>query len=224
MQRAYRDGLARGPRAAGGADGLLAERSRRPAARVGAERARSLTDRPRVRPRVDGARVLAGRVEWHAVLPVRGAGPGRAHATRAQPAPAIPRNQHRRRLLASTPAVERRGAGRDRLGDQRRPRRRRVGRHRRSQAGEVDGGAAPAPGPPRADRRRRRLRLPCRPGATGSALASAGRARMGLPARARTATVVAALPALQPPFRCLHSRASSPSTGAPARSPESHRW
>ena len=52
---------------------------------------------------------------------------------------------------------------RHRQGDQPLPRGRRVGRDRRSQAGEVDGRDAPAPGGAAAHRGRRRVRLPRRP-------------------------------------------------------------
>ena len=216
-----RDGLAGGPRASVGAARRLAQRARRPAARVGPERARSFALRSRVRPRADGSCVRAGRVERPAFLPVRWPQPGSARAARAQSSPALPRGSDRRRLLAtaSAPSPQRsrpRSSPRSTMRG-----RRRVGRHRRPEAGEVDGeSCARILEAPRADRRRRGLRLPCRAGAAGSALAAARRARMGLPSRPRTAPTVAAVPAVQPAVR---GRVRAPARRAPqqtARSPE----
>jgi hypothetical protein len=69
----------------------------------------------------------------------------------------LPGPADRRRLLTAPPRAHRRRGGFGRRGDQRLRRRRRLGRDRRPQAGEVDGGdARPAAGA-RPDRRRGRL-------------------------------------------------------------------
>src|SRR5580704_14776201 len=208
MQRPHRDGFPRGLRATDRFVGLFAQRSRRPATRLGAECTRPLAHRPRLRSRADGPRVLARGVNESTLLPLRWAQPGGARATRAQPSAAIPGDQDRRRVLAAPPAADRRRAGRRRRRDQRCQPRRRVGGDRRPQAGEVDGEAPPGPRRARADRGRRRLRLPRRTGSPGSALAAACWPRMGLPPCTRTAPAVASVPAVQPAL-CERIRASA---------------
>ncbi|CAA9497409.1 MAG: N-acetylmannosaminyltransferase, partial [uncultured Solirubrobacteraceae bacterium] len=195
------DGLPGGPRAAGRGPGLRSDRARRPAARVGDERARPRPAPPRLRAGPHGARLRARRPHGDPDVPLRRAQPGRARAARAQPAPPVPRGAHRRRLLPAVPGA-RRGGDRRRPGrHQRLGRRRGLGRDRGAQAGEVDVGAALAPGRARARRGRRRLRLPRRPRPAGPGLDAVRGARMGLPPVARAPAPVAPVPALQPALR-----------------------
>ena len=65
----------------------------------------------RLRARADGALLRALRRDRRAHVPLRRAQPGRARAARAQPAPALPRPEDRRRLLAALPRPHRRGGG-----------------------------------------------------------------------------------------------------------------
>ena len=94
---------------------------------------------PRLRPRADGALLRARGADRHAHVPLRRAQPGRARPARAEPAPPLPRPE------ASSAATRRPSAP---LSDEEEDasstrstlrRGRRLGRHRRAQAGEVDG-------------------------------------------------------------------------------------
>ncbi len=89
--------------------GLVDQRPRRAAARVGDQRARPLARRPRLRAGADVALLRARRRPEASRVPVRRPQPGRARAARAQPSPALPGRQDRRRLLAPAPAADRRG-------------------------------------------------------------------------------------------------------------------
>ena len=79
--------------------------------------------------------------------------------------------------------------------------RRRVGRPRRAEAGEVDGPDASAPGGSGIGRRRCSFRLPCRAQKAGASLDAATRPRMGVPAFARAGPALPQVCATQPGFR-----------------------
>ena len=190
--------------------GLLAQRARRPAAGVGDQRARPPLARPRLRTRADVAGLRARRGQRPALLPLRRAQPGRARPAGAQPPPALPRGEDRRRLLAAAPALltdEERGAS---------PRRSTA----RAPTSCGWGSACPSR---RSGWREMRPRLdaPLLIG-VGAAfdfhaglvpqapeLDAGGRARVGLPPGPRAAPAVAALPPLQPALPRSRSRASS---------------
>ena len=87
------------------------------------------------------------------------------------------------------------------LRDQALGRGRRVGRHRRAQAGEVDGADARPPRRPRADRRGRGVRLPRRDHSPGPAADAALRAGVAVPVASGAAPPVEALPDVQPAVR-----------------------
>ena len=124
--------------------------------------------------------------------------PGLARAARAVDAAPAPGHPDRRRLLASLPRPHRGGRGVAGRADQRRAAGRPVGRHRRSEAGEVDGAhARPGRGAGHV-RRRSRIRLPRRPDLAGAAVDAGARARVDLPDRPGAAPAAAALPLLQP--------------------------
>ena len=89
---------------------------------------------------------------------------------------------------------------------------RRLGRHRRAQAGEVDGADARPPGRAGPGRRRRRVRLPRRTRPAGPARDAALRPRMAVPPDAGAAPPVASLRALQP---ALRHRLRAPVRAAP---------
>ncbi len=224
-RRPHRDGLPGGPGAARRGARRRLHRARRPAARVGAARARPPARGPRVRARADGPRLRPRRAHRPALLPLRRPQPGRARRAHAHAAPAPPGPEDRRRLRAAVPRAHgrrgRRGRGRHR------PLRRgrRVGRHRRAQAGEVDGADA-----------RPRCDAPVLVG-VGAAFdfhaglvpqAPARLQRCGLEwlfrLRAGAAPAVAALPAATTRASCWASRASTRATAA-LRVPDARsRW
>ena len=65
------------------------DRARRPAARLGDERAGPRPRQPRLRPRADGPLLRARGADRHAHVPLRRAQPGRARPARAEPAPPL---------------------------------------------------------------------------------------------------------------------------------------
>src|SRR5919107_1700846 len=153
--------------------------------------------------------------DGHDDVPLRrqvGRGAGAAdHA----PARALPGPADRRRLVAAVSRAERGGARRGRGAHQRLRRRRGLGGHGPTEAGEVDGPDARPPRGAGARRRRRRVRLPRRDAAAGAAVDAARRARMELSPRARAAPAVAPLRALQP---ALRRRVRPPVRHTPRRS------
>ena len=138
LQRAHGDGLGRGSRSALGADGRVGQRPRRPAAGVGAQPPRPRARGPRLRPRADGALVRPRRGPGSGCTCTADATRARWSSSRSTSASAIPACASSGLLPAAPPAhpEEERGG---RQGDQRLAGRRRLGRHRRPQAGEVDG-------------------------------------------------------------------------------------
>ena len=141
-RRPHRDGLPGGPGAARRGLQRLAHRARRPAARVGDERARPRPPQPRLRPRPDGALLRA-----RAARPARGCS-STAAATRARSSSSRSTCARATPACRSSAATRRRSArSPTRRSDavvaeiNRSERRRRLGRHRRAQAGEVDGRA-----------------------------------------------------------------------------------
>ena len=103
---------ARGRRDARGGAGRDARGARRPAAGVGAARARPRARDARLRPRPDGALLRARGAGGHADVPVRRAHARGAGAARSAPARALSRAAHRRRLLAAVSRAD--GARRSR--------------------------------------------------------------------------------------------------------------
>ena len=77
----------------------------RPAAGLGAERARPRAPRPRVRPGADGPRLRPRRADRPALLPLRRPQPRRAGRARAHAAAAPPRPEDRRRPLPAVPPL-----------------------------------------------------------------------------------------------------------------------
>ena len=110
-----------------------------------------------------------------------------------------------------TDAEEERGRGRH----QPLRRRRRVGRHRRAQAGEVDGADARPARRARADRRRRRVRLPRRPGAAGAAGGCSASASSGCSGCARSRAACGGATCATTRASCWASRASTAAAGDP---------
>src|SRR5438477_12259627 len=90
-----------------------------------------------------------------------------------------------------------------------------MGGDRGAETGEVDGRDAAPPRGAGARRRGSRVRLPRGACTSSPQLDSGGRPRVGLPARARAAATVAALPAVQPSLpdgvRTAALRAPAPS-------------
>ena len=116
-------------------------------------------------PDADGARTASARRETGTRMFLYGGrNQGALVQLALQPAPPLPRPADRRRLLAAVPPARpprRSDAVVDEINRSRR--RRRLGRHRRAQAGEVDGArCATRLDAPGARRRRRRVRLPRR--------------------------------------------------------------
>ena len=154
-------------------------------------------------PDLMDARLRARRADRRALLPLRRARrTALAQLTRNLRA-ALSRPADRRRLRAAVPRADRR-RGRDEIAaeHQRLRRGRRLGRHRRAAAGEVDGARCATA-----------LDAPVLVG-VGAAfdfhaglvpqapdVDAAARARVGVPPRAGAAPPVAALPALQPALR-----------------------
>ncbi|CAA9486013.1 MAG: N-acetylmannosaminyltransferase, partial [uncultured Solirubrobacteraceae bacterium] len=197
----HRDGGARGSRAAGRRPRRELHGARRTAAGLGAQRPRPRPAGARLRPDPDVAGVRARASVRCALLPLRRARRGRAAGPGGAARGRASRPADRRHPLPAVPAAHRAGGGRCGGRHRRLRSRRRVGRHRRPQAGEVDGADAPAAAGSGAGRSRGRVRLPRRAGPAGAAVAAGAGARVGVPAGAGAAPAVEALPALQPALR-----------------------
>ena len=202
--------------------GAVARRPRRPAARVGDERARRTTSTSRVYgPDLMAALLRARAADRHADVPLRRAQPGRARPARAQPAPALPRPADRRRLLAAVPRARRRGGATRSSPRSTAPAptssgsasacpSRRSGWPRCATASTRPCSSASAPrstSTPASSRRRR-------PGCSRAGL------EWALPPRAGAAPAVAALPALQP---ALRARVRAPVRARTAGAPRARR-
>ena len=226
-RRARRDGRAERSRDAARAARLDAHGPRRHAARLGREHARRAPGQPRLRPRAD---VALQRPLRRARATASGC---TAAATRARSSSspcrcgASTRGSDRRRLLASVPRPHRGGGDGARRADQRAEARRPLGRHRRAQAGEVDGAHA---------RAARRAGACARVGAAfdfhagrisqAPRLDAGPRPRVDLPDRAGAAPAAAALPLLQPALpgrvRAAARRASAAGRSPPRLRPCQH--
>ena len=101
-----------------------------------------------------------------------------------------------------------------RRAHQRRSAGRRLGRHRGSQTGELDGAHAPAARGPGARRSRRGVRLPRGPQAPGAGLDAAARPRVAVPPRAGAAPAAPCVTCATTPRSLRASRASTCASGA----------